>query len=189
MDSIIDSNTSASGNPFRNASNADTNIDGNCFDNQGAFPSPQRSSPGSDASDSAYPPPNHPPPDYSHRGTEQFPTAPGSVKTAGMAPEQPQLIQLQSSSSSAYSSPSFNSEHGNYPSFSSHSHATYAISTEPSMPFSRRAPQQEYPSFEPTFLIASGKFLTHGFPALPPPSQVTPHPFASHDVSESDWTR
>jgi len=186
MDSIINSNTSVSSNPFRNASNADTNIDGSCFDNPGAFPSPQRSS---HTSDSAHPPPNHPPPNYSHREIEQFPTASGSVKTAGMGPEQPQLIQLQPSSLSAYSSPSFNSETGNCPLFSSHSHATYAISTEPSMPFSRRAPQQEYPSFEPTFLIASGKFLTHGFPALPPPSQVTPHPFASHDVSESDWTR
>ena len=185
MDFIIDSNINAPGNPFRNASNSDANTDGSCFNN----PSPQRSSPGLDTRGSPNPPPNHPPPNYSHRETQHFPTVSKSVKTAGTAPEQPQSIQLQSSSSSVYSRPSFNSEPGNYPSFSSHSHATYAISTEPSMPFSRRAPQQEYPSFEPTFLIASGKFLTHGFPALPPPSQVTPHPFASHDVSEADWTR
>jgi len=55
--------------------------------------------------------------------------------------------------------------------------------------FSRQAPQQPYPTFEPTFLIAVGQFLTRGFPNLPPPSTTVPHPFASHDVTESDWSR
>lgn len=55
--------------------------------------------------------------------------------------------------------------------------------------FSRQAPQQTYPTFESTFVKAAGQFLTRGFPSLPPPSTTVPHPFASHDVTESDWSR
>jgi len=28
-----------------------------------------------------------------------------------------------------------------------------------------------------------------GFPILPPPSRLHPHPFTSHDVNEADWSR
>lgn len=56
-------------------------------------------------------------------------------------------------------------------------------------PFSRQAPRHSYPNFEPTFLRSTGQYLTRGFPAAPPPSSTTPHPFASHDVTESDWLK
>jgi hypothetical protein len=46
-----------------------------------------------------------------------------------------------------------------------------------------------YNSFPPTYLIANGKNLENGFPVMPPPSPVQPHPFISHDVNEADWTR
>ncbi|KAF9445680.1 hypothetical protein P691DRAFT_611699, partial [Macrolepiota fuliginosa MF-IS2] len=46
-----------------------------------------------------------------------------------------------------------------------------------------------YPNFEPTFLLANGQYLTRGFPTSPPPSRTIPHPFASHDVTESDWSK
>lgn len=53
-----------------------------------------------------------------------------------------------------------------------------------------RPPSQEvtYPSFSPTFLICKGKYLYKGFPHAPPPS-TSPHPFLTHDVTESDWIR
>jgi len=38
-------------------------------------------------------------------------------------------------------------------------------------------------------LISNGKELSKGFPELPPPCQLSPHPFASHDVTEEDWKR
>ena len=46
-----------------------------------------------------------------------------------------------------------------------------------------------YNTFPPTYLIANGKNLENGFPVIPPPSPVQPHPFISHDVNEADWTR
>lgn len=79
-----------------------------------------------------------------------------------------------------------------YASTSSASTLPYAVlpATEQDVAsFSRQAPQQDYPPFEPTFLLANGQYLTRGFPALPPPSRTTPHPFASHDITESDWLR
>jgi hypothetical protein len=38
-------------------------------------------------------------------------------------------------------------------------------------------------------LISNGKDLSNGFPDLPPPCQMNPHPFATHDVTEEDWKR
>ena len=46
-----------------------------------------------------------------------------------------------------------------------------------------------YPTFQPMFLVATGKTLDKGFPYASPPSNLNPHPFASHDVSERDWVR
>jgi hypothetical protein len=39
------------------------------------------------------------------------------------------------------------------------------------------------------YLIANGKHLDDGFPVVPPPSPVQPHPFSSRDVREVDWIR
>jgi hypothetical protein len=41
------------------------------------------------------------------------------------------------------------------------------------------------------FLVAIGRTLDKGFPEASPPSNLNPHgphPFASHDVNEKDWT-
>jgi hypothetical protein len=38
-------------------------------------------------------------------------------------------------------------------------------------------------------LISNGKDLSKGFPELPPPSQLSPHPFSAHDITEEDWKR
>ncbi|KAH7884758.1 hypothetical protein F5I97DRAFT_1938131 [Phlebopus sp. FC_14] len=50
-------------------------------------------------------------------------------------------------------------------------------------------PQFPYNQFPPMCLISNGKELSKGFPEVPPPCQLAPHPFATHDVTEEDWTR
>lgn len=55
--------------------------------------------------------------------------------------------------------------------------------------FARMPPMDVvYPSFSPMFLVAIGRTLDKGFPEASPPSNLNPHPFASHDVNEKDWT-
>ncbi|KZP08677.1 hypothetical protein FIBSPDRAFT_874336 [Athelia psychrophila] len=63
--------------------------------------------------------------------------------------------------------------------------------TDRSPPSFSRAPPPGLPynAFPPTYLIALRGDVAHGFPPMPPPSPVAPHPFATHDVNESDWTR
>jgi hypothetical protein len=39
------------------------------------------------------------------------------------------------------------------------------------------------------YLIANGRYLDEGFPVVPPPSPMQPHPFSSRDVREVDWIR
>ncbi|OBZ65932.1 hypothetical protein A0H81_14064 [Grifola frondosa] len=46
-----------------------------------------------------------------------------------------------------------------------------------------------YAPFPPSALLAHSANLEDGFPILPPPSSVVPHPFVSHDVNERDWAR
>jgi hypothetical protein len=46
-----------------------------------------------------------------------------------------------------------------------------------------------YSQFPPMCLISNGKDLSKGFPHVPPPCQVHPHPFSTHDITEEDWTR
>lgn len=56
--------------------------------------------------------------------------------------------------------------------------------------FARVPPHHiSYDSFKPLFLVANGKALEKGFPPVPPPSVVHPHPFTYHDVTENDWLR
>ena len=54
-----------------------------------------------------------------------------------------------------------------------------------------RPPSREvtYPNFQPMFLVATGNSLSNGFPYISPASDSNPHPFASHDVYETDWMR
>ncbi|KIM75581.1 hypothetical protein PILCRDRAFT_827134 [Piloderma croceum F 1598] len=62
----------------------------------------------------------------------------------------------------------------------------------PPMPpsFSRPpAPNLICTTFPPIYLIANGRYLDEGFPAVPPPSPMQPHPFSSRDVREVDWIR
>jgi len=56
--------------------------------------------------------------------------------------------------------------------------------------FSRPPPPNlYYTTFPPTYLISNGNHLDKGFPIVPPPSPVQPHPFSSRDVREIDWIR
>ena len=56
--------------------------------------------------------------------------------------------------------------------------------------FSRHPPPNlSYDKFPPVYLTANSKNLDMGFPILPPPSRIQPHPFTSHDVNEADWSR
>ena len=56
--------------------------------------------------------------------------------------------------------------------------------------FSRPLPQNLIcDTFPPMYLIANGRHLDEGFPVVPPPSPVQPHPFSSRDVREVDWIR
>ncbi|KDQ60002.1 hypothetical protein JAAARDRAFT_67681 [Jaapia argillacea MUCL 33604] len=53
--------------------------------------------------------------------------------------------------------------------------------------FSRPAPSNlPYTAFAPITIYTLGKRLGDGFPTTLPPSNE-PHPFASHDIQESDW--
>lgn len=47
-------------------------------------------------------------------------------------------------------------------------------------------PSLLYDLFQPTYLVDLGGLR---FPVKPPPSQVQPHPFVTHDVNQADWTR
>ena len=64
------------------------------------------------------------------------------------------------------------------------------ISGSPASSFTR-VPSMDvlYPSFQPLFLVATGKTLDKGFPNASPPSKSNPHPFVSHDINEGDWIR
>ncbi len=72
---------------------------------------------------------------------------------------------------------------------------TFAAGTTPSQllnppppSFSRQPPGNlPYSAFPPCALLSISNRLEDGFPALPPPTQVQPHPFAAHDVNEEDW--
>ncbi|THH00718.1 hypothetical protein EW026_g1861 [Hermanssonia centrifuga] len=56
--------------------------------------------------------------------------------------------------------------------------------------FNRPPPDNlPYNPFPPCALISVGSHLEDGFPALPPPTTVQPHPFSLHDVKEEDWTK
>lgn len=54
-----------------------------------------------------------------------------------------------------------------------------------------RSPPPNLPNqpFPPCALISLSHELGNGFPVLPPPSMVQPHPFTLRDVHEEDWTR
>ncbi|EGN99217.1 hypothetical protein SERLA73DRAFT_182105 [Serpula lacrymans var. lacrymans S7.3] len=55
----------------------------------------------------------------------------------------------------------------------------------------QRPPPQHLPynPFPPMCLVSNSKNISNGFPELPPPCNLQPHPFASHDISEEDWKR
>lgn len=61
----------------------------------------------------------------------------------------------------------------------------------PPPPSFSRPPQPQFPysPFPRCTTVSFGKDLENGFPSLPPPSAVQPHPFVTHDVNEDDWLR
>ena len=126
-----------------------------------------------------------------------------------LAPPQPPLTHLEyqaeSSALPAFPTPVDNAQPPSYsdsfatsaitPHFAPTSFTTEAVMavlTTPGGPGSfTRVPSRDvmYPSFQPMFLVASGKTLDKGFPYASPPSKSNPHPFLSHDVNEGDWIR
>ena len=91
--------------------------------------------------------------------------------------------------------PSYSDSFGTSASSSPASSATEAAMVVPtasgSPAFFARVPSRDvmYPSFQPMFLVATGKTLDKGFPYASPPSKSIPHPFVSHDINEGDWIR
>ncbi|KIP06516.1 hypothetical protein PHLGIDRAFT_118905 [Phlebiopsis gigantea 11061_1 CR5-6] len=63
----------------------------------------------------------------------------------------------------------------------------------PPPPAFARSPQAQLPytPFAPCVAVSLTAGLDGGFPLMPPPGAVpgAPHPFATHDVNEEDWTR
>ncbi|CCL98039.1 uncharacterized protein FIBRA_00033 [Fibroporia radiculosa] len=60
----------------------------------------------------------------------------------------------------------------------------------PPPPFLRHPPPNlPYSPFEPSTLMGTHKDLNKAFPLVAPPSRTVPHPFATHDITEQDWTR
>ncbi|GJE93681.1 DUF4646 domain-containing protein [Phanerochaete sordida] len=61
----------------------------------------------------------------------------------------------------------------------------------PPPPSFSRPPRRELPytPFAPLTVVGIGTSLDKGFPAIPPPAAMQPHPFATHDVCEDDWVR
>ncbi|KAH9477963.1 hypothetical protein JR316_0010196 [Psilocybe cubensis] len=79
---------------------------------------------------------------------------------------------------------------GSHQASSSKGTLTTSLFSDTELPtaFSRVPPAHiSYESFKPLFLAANGKTLEKGFPPVPPPSVIHPHPFTYHDVTESDW--
>ncbi|EKM56389.1 uncharacterized protein PHACADRAFT_253474 [Phanerochaete carnosa HHB-10118-sp] len=60
----------------------------------------------------------------------------------------------------------------------------------PPPPSFSRSPQPQFPysPFPPLVAVSVDKSLDHGFPLVPPPSHLQPHPFMAHDINEDDWT-
>jgi hypothetical protein len=70
------------------------------------------------------------------------------------------------------------------------SNQAHSLGTSQPSSFSRPAPPYlPYSMFPPMYLTANDNRLDKGFPLLLPPSALQPHPFATHDVNEGDWTR
>lgn len=65
-----------------------------------------------------------------------------------------------------------------------------ALIDPPPPSFTRHPPRNLlYSRFRDTSLLASDNELDHGFPVIVPPASDDPHPFATHDITEEDWTR
>ncbi|EKM56387.1 uncharacterized protein PHACADRAFT_183084 [Phanerochaete carnosa HHB-10118-sp] len=64
------------------------------------------------------------------------------------------------------------------------------MAQHPPPPSFSRSPQPQFPysPFPPLVAASVDKSLDHGFPLVPPPSHLQPHPFMAHDVNEDDWT-
>lgn len=48
-------------------------------------------------------------------------------------------------------------------------------------------PQLPYGPFPVTSVMSASKRLEDGFPLMAPPSAASPHPFATHDVTQEHW--
>jgi hypothetical protein len=124
--------------------------------------------------------------------TQETGTAASSAPPDYIVPSMRTDIYPRYSSPGSFSSPPLSTPSRNLLSFiggnSNSSNQNQNLDAPPS--FSRPLPQNlYYNTFPPTYLIANGKHLDDGFPVVPPPSPVQPHPFSSRDVREVDWIR
>lgn len=126
---------------------------------------PRQSAPGQAA---GYSPPAGPPPGYDDPGYLRSPTSSGP-----------------SGSRERSSSPSFLDK------IRANSGAKPSDLLDPPPPSFTRAASQNvsYAPFPPIASQSLGSNLDKGWPLVPPPSMTQPHPFATHDVQEEDWTR
>jgi hypothetical protein len=117
-----------------------------------------------------YQPPSHPPPQLQPNGSSSS----WGRSTSGSGSSGP------NSSSSGFS--------GFLKSLTGGSHPD---PLNPPPPSFSRAPARNLPysPFTPCVAKTIGNTLETGFVVLPPPTQMQPHPFATHDVNEEDWTR
>ncbi|KAF9810821.1 hypothetical protein IEO21_06769 [Rhodonia placenta] len=83
------------------------------------------------------------------------------------------------------------SELGSQATSSSSGSGTRNLINTPPPSFQRAPPPGlPYPPFPPVALRTASSDLSKGFPKVPPPPPGgEPHPFATHDVHEEDWTR
>lgn len=141
-----------------------------------------------------YPPPQGPPPDY---GYAQSHPQEGSA----YVPKEPsQEIYLSPPpNTSPYQAPAPAPQAGSFASGSQDGQqgggslmslaAFFGNKGPPQMWQRQPPPQLPYSPFPPMCLISNSKDLSNGFPELPPPCQLNPHPFATHDITEEDWKR
>ncbi|KAF8442297.1 hypothetical protein L210DRAFT_957269 [Boletus edulis BED1] len=140
----------------------------------------------------SYPPPQGPPPSYGYAQTHS-PSEPAYDQKGPTGPShETYLSPPPGISSGPYTPPppdAGSSSHDTSESSAMSLGAFFGNKGPPPMWHRQPAPTLPYNTFPPMSLISNGKDLSKGFPELPPPCQVNPHPFASHDVTQEDWKR
>ncbi|KAG9315404.1 hypothetical protein JVU11DRAFT_4554 [Chiua virens] len=139
-----------------------------------------------------YPSPEGPPPDYEYAqkhgpsGSSGYAPIQGKDNEIYCVPPRPASAPIPEAGPSTASS---SQNDGKSSSFLTTLSSFFGNSGPPLM-WNRPAPSHfPYNTFPPMCLISNNHNVSDGFPELPPPCQMNPHPFATHDVTEEDWKR